>query len=66
LRARETVENEALGIGALFQHVADHADHHLVRHQFAGVHQGLGLQAEGAVGGDLGAQQVAGAQVLQP
>src|SRR5205823_3886150 len=60
---REAVEDEAIPAVRLFEPLADDADHELVRHELACVHEGLGLLAElGAVthrlaqdvpGGDL-------------
>ena len=46
--AREAVEQEAVGGVGLGQPVADHVDGDLVRHELAGVHVPLGLDARAA------------------
>ena len=63
--AWEAVEDEALGIQVRLHLVADHADHDGIGHQFALVHQFLGLHTQWALGLDLGTQQITGAQVDQ-
>jgi hypothetical protein len=52
-----------LALGVVVQLVLDHADHDLVRHQLALVHDLLGLATKLGLSGDLRAQHVAGGQV---
>jgi hypothetical protein len=58
--AREAVEQVAVLAVVLGQAILDHADDDGVRHQAAGIHVLLGLEAESGAGLDLGAQHVAG------
>ena len=57
--ARETVENESVSGIRLGQARLDHAEHHVVGDELAGIHGGLGLLAQVGTGRYLGAQQVA-------
>ena len=63
LVAREAVQQEAVA-GVLGLHAGpDHPDDDLVGDEFAGAHVLLGLAAQLAPGGDLGAEHVAGRDV---
>ena len=62
-RARKTVEDETSSLRIILQRAANHANNYLVGHEQAFVHQLLGAQAKVGALGNLGAQQVAGAQV---
>ena len=58
--SRESIEEDALGGVGLVEAALDHADHQVVGHQPAGVHDRLGLTAERRVVSDLVAQHVPG------
>src|SRR5262249_39208407 len=66
LRAREAVEDEAVGRLLLLEPLGDDADDHLVRHQVAAIHVLLCLLADLRALLDRGAQDVAGGVVGQP
>ncbi|GAO51897.1 hypothetical protein G7K_5985-t1 [Saitoella complicata NRRL Y-17804] len=60
----ETVEDEAeLAFGVGGELGLDHADHDVVGDEASGVHDLLGLDTEGSLLGDLGAEHVTGSQV---
>src|SRR5699024_4186233 len=61
--ARETVEEETGLRVVLLQTRLDHADGHVVGHQVAGVHVGLGLEAQRRALADVRAEQIAGGNV---
>src|SRR3546814_4352857 len=55
-RAREAVEDEAVGAVGLIDAVGNHGDHEVVRHEVAGIHDRLRLAAELAARGSGSAQ----------
>ena len=64
-RAREAVEHEAVvERAALGEVLVDDPDDDVVGHELAAVDVALGLVADGRAGGDGGAEQVAGREVL--
>src|SRR3954453_22431159 len=65
-RAREAIQDEAVGRLLLLQALRDHPDDHLVGHQVAAVHELLGLRADLGALLDRRAQDVACREVRQP
>jgi hypothetical protein len=59
-RAREPVEQEAVGGVGFSEAVGDHVDGHLVGHELAGVHVALGLDAQRRALRHVGPEDVTG------
>ena len=55
-RAREPIDDDVVGVR---QFGFDHADHEIVRHEFAGIHVALRFQAEGGLVRPMLAQHIA-------
>src|SRR3546814_4093547 len=64
-RAREAVEDEAVGAVGLIDAVGNHGDHEVVRHAVAGIHDRLRLAAELAARGSGSAQHIASRELDQ-
>lgn len=62
-RAREAVEDKAGGLRIALQGIANHADNYLIGHEQTLIHQLFGLQTQLGTFGNLGAEEVASAQV---